>query len=276
MRGLRITLFLALILFLAGCSDVQSTQPTERATSAGLERSQRERSRPAAKQPDRRSSAPEASSKTAAKRRARAATARTVAGSPTRANVRVMFRRLRVREEGSSSPYSRDAFKHWIDADGDGCDTRREVLRRENRATRGTGTCGAERGRWVSAYDGQVTADPSAFDVDHLVPLAEAWRSGADQWPDAKREAFANDLHPFSLIAVSASSNRSKSDSDPSGWMPTNSRYHCQYVARWIAVKFRWRLTVDPSEHRAISRTLESCDPESLQLRLRVRRGATP
>lgn len=183
--------------------------------------------------------------------------------------VRVMFKRLRVQDE-SRARYSREAFEHWVDEDSDGCDTRREVLRRSNRAADGAGRCGAERGRWASAYDGLVTEDPSSFDIDHLIPLAEAWRSGADRWPDAKREAFANDLHPYSLIAVSASSNRSKGDKDPSQWMPPNSRFHCQYIARWIAVKFRWRLSVDRAEHRALAEGLNNCDNASLRLSLKA------
>lgn len=203
---------------------------------------------------------------------ARAAARNSAAQPAVRSNARAMFKRLRV-EEPSGRPYSRDAFKHWVDADGDGCDTRREVLRRQNRQA-GGGKCGAERGEWVSAFDGVVTGDPGDFDVDHMVPLAEAWRSGADQWPDAKREAFANDLHPFSLIAVSASSNRAKSDKDPSEWMPPNTAFHCPYVARWIAVKFRWRLSVDRQERRALAEKLDDCDARSLQLTLRVRPAA--
>lgn len=183
--------------------------------------------------------------------------------------VRAMFRRLRVRED-SRVRYSREAFEHWIDEDSNGCDTRREVLRRSNRAHGDRGWCGAERGLWVSAYDGEVSEDPRDFEIDHLIPLAEAWRSGADEWPDAKRRAFANDLHPYSLIAVSSASNQSKADKDPSKWLPPNRGFQCQYVARWIAVKFRWRLAVDPAEHRALSSLLETCDPASLRLNLKV------
>ncbi len=188
------------------------------------------------------------------------------ANGPSRSNARVMFRRLRVAEP-STRPYSRDLFKHWIDENSDGCDTRREVLRRENVGKKG-GACSAETGTWVSVYDGLVTRDPSSFDVDHLIPLAEAWRSGADSWPPPKRQAFANDLHPFSLIAVSASSNRSKSDQDPATWLPPETAFVCQYVARWIAVKFRWRLTVDPAEKGALARTLKRCDNPALKLTL--------
>jgi hypothetical protein len=63
------------------------------------------------------------------------------------------------------------------------------------------------------------TTNASGFDVDHFVPLAEAWDSGAANWDSATRQAFANDLDfSMSLIAVTASSNRSKSDRDPAEW----------------------------------------------------------
>lgn len=182
---------------------------------------------------------------------------------------RVMFRRLRVRED-STVRYSREAFEHWIDEDSNGCDTRREVLRRSNQANGDGGRCGAEWGRWFSVYDGKVTNDPSEFEIDHLIPLAEAWRSGADEWPDVKRMAFANDLHPYSLIAVSSESNREKGDKDPSQWLPPKKDFRCQYIARWIAVKFRWRLSIDPAEHRALDSALKSCDNPSLRLNLKI------
>jgi hypothetical protein len=91
--------------------------------------------------------------------------------------------------------YDRDKFNHWIDADGDGCDTRREVL--INEATRdpkvGSG-CSFTGGQWFSYFDGVTTRDSSTFDVDHMVPLAEAWDSGARSWTADTRQRFANDL----------------------------------------------------------------------------------
>lgn len=257
-------LVLAAALLLAGCETAPSEGREEAGRADQLERADRadradrvQRERPQGTTPPKKD-AESASSRKAASQ------------SAARSNVHAMFKRLRVREP-SGAKYSRDEFKHWADADGDGCDTRREVLRRQNLAS-GGGRCGAERGEWVSAYDGVVTDDPSSFDVDHLVPLAEAWRSGADEWPEARREAFANDLHPFSLIAVSAGSNRAKSDQDPSEWMPPEADFHCQYVARWVAVKFRWRLAVDRAERQAIADYLAGCDAQSLRLTLRVRR----
>lgn len=114
--------------------------------------------------------------------------------------------------------YDRNKFADWRDADADGCDTRREVLIQE--ATRdpvvGAG-CALSGGRWFSYYDGATTGGSgSAFDIDHMIPLAEAWDSGARRWTKGTRDRFANDLGDRrSLVAVSASSNRSKSDRDP-------------------------------------------------------------
>lgn len=251
----RIIVFALAVLLLSGCSSAQTEGMEEPASGEAAKRQESKR-QPRAAEPREHAEKP---------------AEQTTSAPASRSNARAMFKRLRV-QEPSTNKYSRDAFKHWVDEDSNGCDTRREVLRRENLNVGAGGRCGAERGEWVSAYDGMASADPQAFEIDHLIPLAEAWRSGADQWPDAKREAFANDLHPFSLIAVSSSSNRSKSDRDPSQWMPPDPNFHCQYVARWIAVKFRWRLAVDRSERRALADTLDSCDAESLQLTLRVKK----
>ncbi|MCF8529655.1 MAG: HNH endonuclease family protein, partial [Aquiluna sp.] len=133
---------------------------------------------------------------------------------------------LKVESEYSSG-YDRDLFKHWVDADGDGCDSREEVLIQESIAPVSIGTgCSISGGKWISSYDLLETTDPSTFDVDHMVPLKEAWDSGAWNWSMATRQAFANDLaFSHSLIAVSASSNRSKSDREPADWLPTNAEY---------------------------------------------------
>ena len=179
----------------------------------------------------------------------------------------VMLAGLEVADEISSG-YNRDLFKHWIDADGDGCDTRREVLIEESLTTVTVGSgCSLEGGTWVSAYDGEETSNPSDFDVDHFVPLSEAWASGANEWNSDTRERFANDLdYSLALIAVSDSSNRSKSDSDPAEWMPPNANYKCEYVFAWVNVKFRWGLSIDAAEKAALEKVWGSCSVEDLQL----------
>lgn len=157
--------------------------------------------------------------------------------------------------------YDRDLFKHWIDADGDGCNTRKEVLISEAKVEpQVSGDCDLSGGQWYSSYDEVTTADPSDFDIDHFVPLNEAWQSGAYAWSAEKREEFANDLgFDGSLIAVTASSNRSKSDRDPADWLPVNIGYRCSYVTNWVQVKIRWGLSVDKTELATIKEFGKTC-----------------
>lgn len=187
-------------------------------------------------------------------------------------SVSVVLKSLKVAPEVRSG-YDRSLFRHWIDASRNGCDTRQEVLIRQSliSVTRSAG-CRVVQGRWVSAFDGVVTTNPSTFDIDHLVPLAEAWDSGAHRWSPATREAFANDLgFRGSLIAVSASSNRSKSDRDPAEWLPPMKSYVCDYVTTWIAVKHRWSLAIDRSERTALRKNVKSCGNPRINVPRQVR-----
>ena len=170
-------------------------------------------------------------------------------------------------EQEVANGYDRDLFKHWSDADGDGCNARYEVLIEESLTpVKVSSGCKLSGGTWISAFDLLETSDPSKFDVDHMVPLKEAWDSGA--WAgDAKtREAYANDLdYDMSLIAVSASSNRSKSDRDPADWLPTNKDYWCEYITAWVQVKTRWSLSMDRAEKAKIEDVAEDCSGEALE-----------
>ncbi|MFE3786162.1 HNH endonuclease family protein, partial [Amycolatopsis sp. NPDC059090] len=116
--------------------------------------------------------------------------------------------------------------------------------------------CRITGGRWTSRYDGVAVADPGALDIDHMVPLAEAARSGTRGWSRAQREAYANDTR-LVLVAVTAKSNRAKGDQDPARWLPALDR--CGYVAQWVAVKAKYAMTVDPAEHDAIAGILRRC-----------------
>jgi hypothetical protein len=155
--------------------------------------------------------------------------------------------------------YSRDLFPHWIDADGDSCNTRYEVLIAEatTRPSVGSG-CTLSGGRWYSYYDGAYWTNPADLDIDHMVALAEAWDSGARNWTTSRRQSYANDLGDVrSLVAVTDNVNQAKGDQDPTTWMPTLDR--CRYVAEWAAVKTRWRLTVDSAEKSALTSHANSC-----------------
>jgi hypothetical protein len=100
--------------------------------------------------------------------------------------------------------YKRDLFKHWTDDDGDSCNTREEVLIAESRTPAQVDAYGCKvvAGDWFSDYDGVLHTDPSDLDIDHFVPLKEAWDSGAWAWSPSQRQRFANDLSdPRALIA---------------------------------------------------------------------------
>jgi hypothetical protein len=157
--------------------------------------------------------------------------------------------------------YDRTLFVHWIDADGDGCDTRQEVLIAESLTPVKVGAgCALSGGSWSSAYDGVTTTDPSTFDIDHVVALKEAWDSGAYGWTADRRKAYANDLGDArTLRAVSSSSNLSKSDSDPAQWLPPVVAFRCTYGTDWVAIKVRWRLSVDSTERSALQSLLGPC-----------------
>jgi len=164
---------------------------------------------------------------------------------------------LEVKPEEATESYDRKAFKHWSNAEGSDCDVRDAVLKEEaDPAIAADADCPLPDRKWISLYDGKILTDPSKLDIDHMVPLAEAWRSGAHAWADNpdRLEAYANDMgDPRALIAVSAGSNRSKSDQDPDVWLPTSDDYLCTYLADWVAMKYRWELTLETSEYDAIA-----------------------
>lgn len=193
-----------------------------------------------------------------------AVTGMTVVAAPADAASTMSTRSMLTQLDSSRehvSGYDRGLFSHWADADGDGCDARDEVLLQEAVDKPQPGSvCGLGGGQWSSLYDGDLTRDASTFDVDHMVPLNEAWQSGAWGWSGAKRKAYANDLgYRSSLIAVSASSNRSKSDLEPQDWMPERAAFRCTYLARWVAVKYRWDLAVNGPERAFLRSALTTC-----------------
>ena len=182
--------------------------------------------------------------------------------------------RLREVDRHPGGPaYRRDAFgPAWDDLDGNGCNQRDDVLLRDG--VRGTLTVGEQgscdhdvlAGTWRDPYTGRRIVlddlkDPrqaQAVQIDHVVPLAEAWISGASAWTPQRRHRFANDLDE--LLAVDGPTNASKSDGDPAAWRPRQA-YQCRYAVHWIAVKWRWRLAVDASERRALDELLGTCRP---------------
>jgi hypothetical protein len=167
--------------------------------------------------------------------------------------------------------YDRDAFgSSWRDLDINGCNQRDDVLVRD--AVPGTVVTGRQggcvhdvlAGSWIDPYtgrrndltDAKLPAQSQAVQIDHVVPLSEAWSSGAWAWSQDRREAFANDL--TALLAVDGPTNASKGDDDPAAWRPRKG-YQCEYARRWISVKAAWALEVDQSERQAIEEMLGYC-----------------
>ncbi|AXK34919.1 HNH endonuclease [Streptomyces armeniacus] len=177
---------------------------------------------------------------------------------PSAAEARTMLGELTEAEEGSSDGYDRDKFPHWSNQ-GDSCDTREAVLKRDGEGVETGSDCYPTSGSWYSEYDKETWTDPSDVDIDHMVPLAEAWRSGAADWTDEQREGFANDMDVAQLIAVTDNANQEKSDKDPAEWMPSNTDYHCTYAQMWVWVKHTYDMTADSAEKGKLDEVLSAC-----------------
>lgn len=186
-----------------------------------------------------------------------------------RASAREQLAELRVKPAGSMAGYSRDKFAHWSDAreygwtlpagtpDPESCDARDAALIRDGRDEVVRSGCYVERGRWFDPYTGRTYYMPSDIDIDHVVALGNAWRSGASSWTAARRERFAN--VPMDLLSVEDNANQSKSDSGPEAWKPPRGAYHCTYARKWIGIKHNWTLSVTSAERSALSGMLSTC-----------------
>lgn len=198
------------------------------------------------------------------------------AGARVHQRLRAAVHALPVAAEHHAG-YQRAKFRLWVDANGDCQNTRAEVLVQESKVrTRG---CHVTRGKWYSYYDNRTWRSASRLDIDHVVPLAEAWDSGARRWNAATRQRYANDLGDRrTLVAVTSSVNRSKGAKDPARWLPRYGK--CRYVRDWVAVKTRWSLTVNPAEKATLTRIARRCPNTYLTVRKaaigRAGRGTTP
>ncbi|WP_020116068.1 HNH endonuclease family protein [Streptomyces canus] len=173
------------------------------------------------------------------------------------ATARTYLASLTVATENRTG-YSRDLFPTWITISGT-CNTREYILKRDGSNVVTNSACTATSGSWYSPYDGATWTAASDLDIDHLVPLAEAWDSGAGAWTTAQRQAFANDVTRPQLIAVTDNVNQSKSDQDPATWMPSVTSYRCTYVRAWVQVKYYYDLSVDSAEKSALTSYLANC-----------------
>ena len=142
--------------------------------------------------------------------------------------------------------YDRDDWGGWIDEDGDGLNTRHEVLAEESLIKPVISNNKVISGKWFDKYTGKYFTNPSDLDIDHLVPLKNAYISGASNWSKKKKNRYYNYLkYDNHLIAVSKSANRNKSDKSPVDWLPPNKDYQCEYVREWFKIKTDWGLTIE-------------------------------
>lgn len=169
-----------------------------------------------------------------------------------------------VEEERSGDTYDREAQfgTPWKDVDNNGCRTREDILARDlSDVKKGSDGCTVISGTLKDTYSGETIAfskkSASKVQIDHIIPLKQAWESGADKWSQEARVAFAND--PGNLIAVKGSQNASKADKDAGKWVPSNKDYLCQYVTDQVRVKNQWGLSMDRAEYKAVQSYLKSC-----------------
>lgn len=177
---------------------------------------------------------------------------------------------LVVKGRAPKTGYSRAQFgARWADVDHNGCDTRNDILRRDlTNLTFRQGSCVVLTGVLHDPYGGGVidfmhgSGTSSAIQIDHVVPLSDAWQKGAFAWTINKRTAFAND--PLELLAVDGLLNGQKRDSDAASWLPPNKAFRCDYVARQIAVKAKYGVWVTAAERDALSKVLTKCPQQVL------------
>ncbi len=172
--------------------------------------------------------------------------------------------KLEVSPTGSMSGYDREDFPHWSDAQEFGwrvsdsaCDVREAALMRDGESVVVGEGCDVESGRWLDPYTRRTYTDPLDIDIDHLVPLANAYRSGASEWDEAERERYAND--PDNLLSVEDNANQEKGDKGPEAWKPPNRGIWCSYAKGWISVKSDYDLTINPQEKVSLNQMLAAC-----------------
>lgn len=165
-----------------------------------------------------------------------------------------------------SKPYNRKDWSLWTDDDRDCQNTRQEVLIASSKGPvtfKKGKRCTVSTGQWFDEYTGRTFTLASDVDIDHIVPLAHAYRNGAASWTRSQKRAFAND--PVNLIVVDDGTNQSKSDQEPHEWMPPRKAYACDYLKRWNAVKAKYGLSASSEEKQFISMSLSTCNRYALK-----------
>lgn len=172
---------------------------------------------------------------------------------------------LTVKAQDSMSGYDRDLFPHWRDAStwgwpvapNDACTSRNAALYRDGDDVEMSSSCTSLTGTWVDPYGAGKYDKASDIDIDHMVPLGNAWATGADDWTTEQRTKYAND--PLVLVSAKDTINQSKGDKDPSDCKPPNTDAYCLYATRWVLVKDKYNLWVTSAEKAALTSMFETC-----------------
>ncbi|GAA3214790.1 HNH endonuclease family protein [Nonomuraea helvata] len=182
-------------------------------------------------------------------------------------DARKKLAKLSVKGRAPKTGFDRDKFgPAWSDVDHNGCDTRNDILKRDlvdEKFKSGTHDCIVLSGTLHDPYSGKTISFKRGQDtstdvqIDHLIPLSDAWQKGAQQWSADKRKQFAND--PLNLMAVDGPLNGQKSDSDAASWLPPRKAYRCTYIARQIDVKAKYDVWVTSGEKDAMETILKDC-----------------
>ena len=183
-----------------------------------------------------------------------------------------ILNKLEVKGRAAKTGYTRSQFPHWSDLDRNGCDSRTDILKRDVKGISfkdGTRDCKVISGELVDPFSGKkirfdLNTSVSNIDIDHIVALSNAWQTGAAYFDKDARSSIAND--PLNLLAVDASLNRQKGDGDAATWLPPLKSFRCEYVARQVAVKFKYKLWVTAPEKKAISSILSKCPKQVIPL----------
>jgi hypothetical protein len=180
--------------------------------------------------------------------------------------------KLPVKGRAATTGYSRSQFGEGWALTG-GCDMRNFILQRDMTNVVMGADCKVQSGTLHDPYSGETIVfvrGPSTSDdiqIDHVVALSDTWQKGAQQLSLAERIALAND--PLELLAVSGDLNQQKSGGDAASWLPPRKEFRCQYIARQIAVKAKYRLWVTPAEHDMMARVLALCPEQTIPIEIK-------
>ena len=185
--------------------------------------------------------------------------------SGTPADAAAELPNLTVRAKSSMDGYDRDLFPHWRDAStwgwpvepNNSCNARNAALYRDGEDVTMSSSCTSLEGTWVDPYGAGKYDEASDIDIDHVVPLGDAWATGAASWDTEERTTYAND--PLVIVSSDDSLNQSKGDDDPSEWKPPNTDAYCLYATRWVLIKDKYDLWVTSSEKTALNSMLATC-----------------